>query len=604
MRFVITTALSLSFMIASGRLLADDPATIDQLIDQVVGKDPTAAIKAIDELAKRGAEAKPAVGALIMAVASKDLEVRWHAIRTLGEIGKGAVDAVPSLEKGLTDKEPFIRGYSAYALGRIGKASDAAIQQLAKNAFDKEALVRRASLRAMQQLDPPETLVLEVVERILKEGDLTVIMAAMHSLAEQGKEGVPRIQKALQEFLKRDPATLAPDDGKLPYYASMVLASIGPDAAAAVPELTEIIKRSQMDPDVRLQAILALGEIGEASKPAAGVLVEVLKTDKFEHVRYAAAYTLGILKVNGEVKEVFKTALDGDDEMMRTISAWALARSNPNDKELVNRAVRLIVKGLTSKDVNVQRAAARAAVEFDIPAEIAGPALVEALANEDETVVANAIAALAAMGPKVLDHVDDALADEKLRHYALLLIAKLGPEAASAVPALTAVIEKGADLKKPESVEFLREAQLALGQIGPAAVQAVRALVGSLSLDDEKIQASACYALGKIGPSAARAIPALQKAAKSDLPLVKLAALRAMLEIRPGQRDLMIVALRPLVEALDHENEYVRAEAATAIGQMGSFAKSRAAGPLKKKLKDESPIVREAVAEALKQLDG
>jgi HEAT repeat protein len=608
MRLVITAALSLSFLVTSGRILADDAVSIDKLIDQVSDgvskKKPEDAIKAIDELGKRGAEAKPAVGALIMALGSDDVEVKWHAIRTLGAIGSGALDAVPSLEKGLTDKETFVRAYSAYALGQIGKASEAAIQQLAKNAFDKESLVRRASLRAMQQLDPPETLVIEVVERILKDGDLAVIMAAMHSLAEQGKEGVPRIRKALQEVLKRDPATLADDDSKLPYYASMVLASMGPDAAAAVPELTEIVKRFQKDPDVRMQAILALGQIGEASKPAAPVLLEVLKTGKFEHVRYAAAYALGILKANGEAQEVFKAALDGDDEMLRTISAWALARSNPKDTDLVNRAVRLIVNGLKSKDVNVQRAAARAAVEFDIPPEIAGPALVEALENEDETVVANAIAALAAMGPRVLDHVEDALANEKLRHYALLLIAKLGPEASSAVPALTAVITEGPDPEDPESIEFVREAQLALGQIGPAARQAVRALVGSLSFDDERVQASACYALGKIGPTASRAIPALQKAAKSDRPLVKLAALRALLEIRPGQRDLMIIALPHLVKALDHENEYVRAEAATAIGQMGSFAKSRATAPLKKKLKDESQIVREAVAEALKQLEG
>lgn len=604
MRSVITATLSLSFLIAGGRLAADDTTPISKLIEQVVGSDTNAAIKAIDELGRRSDEAEPAVGALITALKSKDLEVRWHAIRTLGAIGKDAAAAVPSLEQGLTDKEPFVRAYSAYALGRIGEASDAAIQQLAKNAFDSEALVRRASLRAMRQLDPPETLVLQVVERILKEGDINVIMSAMHTLAEEGKDAVPRIRKALQEYLARDPATLEKDAGKLPYFASMVLASIGPDAAAAVPELTEIVKRATKDPDVRLQALLALGEIGEKSKPAIPVILDALKNDKFEHVRYAAAYALGVLKADGEAQQVFRAALEGDDEMMQTISAWALARSNPDDKELVNRAVRLIIEAFKSDDVNVRRAAARAAAEFDIPPEIAGPALVDALKDEDETVVANAISALAAMGPKVLDRIDDALADKKLRHYALLLIAEMGAKASSAVPALAAVVKQGADPDDEEAVEFLREVQLALGQIGPAAAPAVRDLVGSLSIDDVEVKASACYALGKIGPAAVRAVPALQKAAKSDLPLVRLAALRALLEIKPGQRELMIIALPHLVKALDHENEYVRAEAATAIGEMGPFAKSRASGALEMKLKDESKIVREAAAEALKRLDG
>lgn len=604
MRSLITAALSLSFLVAGGQLAADDTLSTDKLIKQVVGSDTNAAIKAIDELGRLGPKAKPAVGALISALNSKDLGVRWHAIRTLGAIGKEAAAAVPSLEKGLTDNEPFVRAYSAYALGQIGTASDEAIKQLAKNAFDTEALVRRASLRAMRQLDPPETLVLQVVERVLKEGNLDVIMAAMQTLAEEGKTAVPRIRKALQQYLARDPATLEEDSGKLPYFASMVLASIGPDAAAAVPELTEIVKWAKKDPDVRMQALLALGQIGEASKPAVPVILEALKNDRFEHVRYAAAYALGILKAGGEAQQVFRKALEGDDEMMRTISAWALARSNPRDKELVNRAVRLIIEAFKSDDVNVRRAAARAAAEFDIPPEIAGPALVEALKDEDETVKANAISALAAMGPKVLDHIDDALANKELRHYALLLIGKMGSEAAAAVPDLTAIVKQGADPEDEEAVEFLRETQLALGQIGPAAVQAVRALVGSLSIDNDGVQASACYALGKIGPSAVPAVPALQKAAKSNRPLVKLAALRALLEIRPGQRNLMNIALPHLVKALDHENEYVRAEAATAIGEMGPFAKSQASAPLKKKLSDESRIVREAAAEALKRLQG
>lgn len=112
------------------------------------------------------------------------------------------------------------------------------------------------------------------------------------------------------------------------------------------------------------------------------------------------------------------------------------------------------------------------------------------------------------------------------------------------------------------------------------------------------------YALGKIGPGASAAVPYLQRAAKSDIPIVQLAALRALLEIQPGRSELMSIALPHLVRALEHENQYVRAEAATAIGEMGPRAKSRAAAALKQKLNDESQMVRDAAAEALKRLDG
>ncbi len=567
---------------------AADPAKVDleKLSKDVTSKDKETSLQAIDELGTLGAAAAPALGSLIRALANEDLEVRWHAARTLGAIGPGAADAVPALTKGLGDEDSSVRAYSAFALGRIGKPAEPAVDLLIKNAFDTQLLVRRASIRALRLIDPPTEKTMPLVLEILEKGDMDVIMPALHTLAEEGKAAVPRLRKALQHE-------------KAQNWACIVLAEIGPDAAEAVPELTELV--GHKDPDVRMQAILALGEIGSASEPAVPSIIKTLKEDEFTNVRDAAAYALGKIKAKGPAEDALREALSSSDELLRTISAWALARTNPDDKELVDRAVRMIVEAFKSKDVAVRRAAARAAVEFDIAPQLIAPALVDALKDKDQTVVANAIDALSAMGPKALKNIDSAIANKELRHYAVRLVARIGPEGEAAVPAL--VKELGKKIENDDDAEFIREAQFALAQIGPNARDAVPALVKSLASDRDDINASAAFALGRIGPEARAAVPALRIAMASDKSIVKLASLRALMQIQPGQRQLAVAAVPLLMKALDAEQELIRVEAATALGEFGQLAKP-AVARLKELEKDESQVVREAAADAVKKIGG
>ena len=73
-------------------------------------------------------------------------------------------------------------------------------------------------------------------------------------LAEKGETAVP----LLCELLKHDAAC---------YWACLVLADIGPNAKDAVPVLQELLKHKH--PEVRIQALVALGKIGPAVKSAA-----------------------------------------------------------------------------------------------------------------------------------------------------------------------------------------------------------------------------------------------------------------------------------------------------------------------------------------------
>jgi HEAT repeat protein len=385
---------------------------------------------------------------------------------------------------------------------------------------------------------------------------------------------------------------------KAQYWACVVLADIGPDAAEAVPEIQAVLQAK--DPDVRLQALVALGEIGAAAKSAVPAIVSLAENDEFVHVRYAAVYALGNIGGDGTATASLHKGMKSDDEFLKTICSWALARTNPTNKELVAEAIGVIVNAFQSEDVHVRQAAARAMVELDVDHAVAAPILVKALQDKDQTVVANAIAALASLGPKALGHVDDALADKDLRHYATRLIARLGREASSAVPALIEALGKQTD--SPSDVEFTREAHFALSAIGPGAKDAIPTLVKALSSSNDEVAASASYALGKIGAEARAAVPALQRAEGSESVIVQAASVFALWQIQPSNPARRIKATSLLLKALDDDRDVVRAGAATMLGELGSVGE-RATEKLKEvREQDTVDFVRQAADEALKKM--
>jgi HEAT repeat protein len=440
-------------------------------------------------------------------------------------------------------------------------------------------------LKALREIDPPQEKSLPVVLKILEEGDPAVVMAAMLTLAEEGETVVPRLCKALE-------------NEQACYWACIVLAEIGPEAKGAVPQLKAVLKHEQ--PETRLQAVAALGEIGPAAKPLTADIVALLENDPFGGVRYAAAFALGKIGTDAGATAALNKAVDKGDAFLKLLSAWALARNNPDDKASVKRAVDLIVQAFKSDDAGLRRAAAKAAVDFDVSLDVVAPMLIDALGDEDQTVVKNAIESLAELGPKALKHIDKLFERDELRFYPIALITRLGPEATDAVPALIEVL--GIQHATDEDAMFLREIQFAVAAIGPGAKGAVRALADNLDSRNHEVVASASYALGKIGPAARAAVPALRRNLRHEKLIVKLATVRALLEILPDQRQVGPSAIPLLAQGLEHENEYVRAECATALGEIGSPAR-KALAALKGLLEDESEIVRKAAAEAIEKIE-
>lgn len=576
-------ALVLLPVLFSASLLCGAEEDLKKLIDGAGSKDRETCLAAIDGLGELGAGAADAVSALVAAMQRPDAEIAWHACRTLGDIGPKASAAVPALTKALQHENAKVRGYAAFALGRIGASAGPSVDKLIETAFDKDPLVRRAAMRAVRAIDPPPEKTLPLVVKLLEEGDPALVVQVLHSLAEQGKDAVPRLRAALKHE-------------RAAYWACLVIADIGPDAAETVPELTDVLRHA--DPDVRLQAALALGAIGHAAQAAAPAMVNVLEKDEFSHVRLAAIYALAEMRAEGDTDDqALERLTKNDDQFLRMLSSWALARLHPDDPAVVKRAVEQLVAGLESDDNGVQSAAGRALVDLKAPPEIAGPALVAALQDDDPAVIGNALDALAALGPKVLDRLIPALQNKELRRFAVGVLQRLGPQAAPAVPALAEI------LASPDAdPELRREVQLALAAIGPEAKATVPSLIESLSSPESDVQASAAYALGKIGPGAAGAAPKLRELFASDDERIQRVATWALIRILPNDAQLIARAVPLLIGGLQNERELVRLEAAVALGDLGAAAKG-AIEPLKKLLTDESPSVRAAAAEAIGKLE-
>jgi len=83
-----------------------------------------------------------------------------------------------------------------------------------------------------------------------------------------------------------------------------------------------------------------------------------------------------------------------------------------------------------------------------------------------------------------------------------------------------------------------QEAARALGQLGPAAAEAVPALITALGDADAKVRHSAVLALGQLGPAAVRAVPALTAALQDPTQSVIEASKIALQQIQSGSSVL------------------------------------------------------------------
>ena len=499
----------------------------------------------------------------------------------LAGIGEGAKEAVAALAKKLTSDNPTVRAYAAHALGEIGPAAQSAAPGLIATFTDADPTVRREVRDAVRKLKLPRETALPLFVKMLNSATPAEAAAAVQTLAEAGEAAVPGLIAALDD----------PDAG---YWACLALSEIGPQAAAAVPKLGQLLGHA--DAEVRMEALVALAAIGSASKSLAPQISNVLNNDTEESVRYAAAYALGMVGDKETALPALVKAMGSDDEFLRVAGAWAYVRLVDTKTPDLDKAIKIVVAGIASRDHRVRDLSTRAFADSDLPEDLLGPAFRQVLEGiEDPSKLMEIVDSLASLGPKVVPGCIKSLEEKrKLRYYAIQVLIQIGPDAAAAVPALTMT------LADPDAA-LRREALFALGAIGPAAAKSTSSIVEKLTDPEQEVRHASCYALGKIGPDAAAALPKLRTAMDSDDEFLRLAAVWASLKIAPRDEAMKKKAVPFLAQGLTDIREHVRVECAYTLGELGAVAKS-AIPALKAALADESAAVRTAAAKSLEIL--
>ena len=568
-------------------------------------------VDTIDAIANLGQNAHPAIDDLVKATADTEPRVRWRAARGLGMIGEHSLRVLPDLVNLLADPDPVVATQAAAAITLVRKddgraaaavpADDvakyaAATDALSKAALHPDARVRRASLRALRVLSPNPQALARLVSRQLADADPSVVMPAIHTLADMDGTAVPFLLESLK-------------DPKARYWATVALTEIGAEAAPATPLLIEEVQTGETEE--KLQAILALAAIGSEADAAAPELVKALESND-NSLRFAAAFALGKLRAVS-ADEPLKAAAAGDDAFLASIASWARAQIHADDAALRTEAVARLREGLKSEAPSVRAASTSAisdlAEKLDSTAQQAlAPDFVSLLTDPDPEVGTAAGAALIRLGVAAVDCLRARLADQAVRLNVIEILSAMGPAAAPATEDLVKMMDD-------TDPQCRGDAAMAIAAIGPAAAVAVPKLQtlltpAALAADTAPdvaapgVQYAAAFALGKLGTAASPALGRLRELAAAKDPLLATVATWASLKIAPQDASLFESAVPLLRQALRGDVELARMEAAIALGDIGSPASG--AIPILELVAEDDPSrsVRDAAAEALVKIRG
>lgn len=269
-------------------------------------------------------------------------------------------------------------------------------------------------------------------------------------------------------------------------------------AQRAVPKLLHAL--SKRDARTRRCAAEVLRDFGSKASDATPELLELL-TDRSEGVRVEAAHALATVGGRAAVPRLTR-ALGDKSPSVRAAAANALATLGPEAASACGE----LHQRLKDKHSDVRVACAKAVWMIQRDAGAAVPVLVAAL-------------------------------QEPVSWEAALVLARIGPSASNAVPAL---IERLKREKVPRPLRETCVAALALGQIGAASVPALIPILGH---SDPRVRTSAALALGYVGAPAAPATLQLVKLLNDPDGDVRRAATLSLGTIDPSRRELVSALL-------------------------------------------------------------
>ena len=272
-----------------------DGKATEVLLAALKDDDPAVSRAAVQALGALGDGASGAVPALIAAVKSGDTGLQTEAELALGRIGADPEETVPTLVDALQNSdEPAVRYHAARALGLLGEQARAATPELRGAMNEGDAGLRYQAALALWSIDPAAAIdssdldeskeqTEKEVEQLLAafKGEDPSAGATLASIGPAAISAVPEIVAAL--------TTAAPEQRD---DLASLLSSISSDGLAEVPILIEVLQSRSGEPAARARAAERLGNISAEAKKAVPALTGGLKNEDLS-VRFALAGALG-----------------------------------------------------------------------------------------------------------------------------------------------------------------------------------------------------------------------------------------------------------------------------------------------------------------------
>jgi len=432
-----------------------------------------------------GAEAEPAVSALIQALSDEDEWVAKAAVEALGKLGGVAAAAEPYLLSLSQGNDEELRQAAAAALSAIqaggapGGSQEVAIALPAASAAAPAVRAAESGLADAVAIEAPEG---DLGREAGESSPVAIAAAPAPSARPAVRAAEPEVPGPVAVQ-----STEAAETGGQPVeyvWAEPGLAGgqaqqprLGGSAAVGQAEVADVVEPAEAG---------SRGPAGVATAgprptdPGTAAAVASILDGLRRGVRPAARQAEGALAQLGEPAIGPLCAALGDgNATVRSAAAGALAKIGAP-------AAPAVMDALTgSPDPQVRCGAAAVLGELDAPEAARVEALVRAMGD----------------------------GEQRVRFAALQALEGMGAAAAPAVPALSAALTG-----RSEAPPIRRKAAQVLASIGPGAAGAVPALMQALRDDDLWVRRFAASALGSIGPAARLAIPRLRDLAESGDP--------------------------------------------------------------------------------------
>ena len=495
---VAEAALEAVRAIDSGAMPQLAKATIPGLLE-VIGKGRTGSPEnALALLRQLGPHAKPALPKLKELLTSMPVRSLRDCtpVFLVGE-EEGAALLADFLLDAKTSSEIRVAMLDGYRWERTSFPST--VRMLRGLLADKSPAVRAAAIQVLESVRAKE--IIPKLAALLDDQEVVAIPSDLigadrfhvaRALANQGKDAVPLLQKALNH--------------KVPlarFQAARALAGIGKDARDAGPALEKALDDSL--PVIQLEAARALLRSGKESPKALKKLKDFLQGEA--PLRRAALEALAEMGKPGLAlfPTVKKLVLESGDPSVQRAGFRAIRGMQADPKEIVEIWAALLPK----QPAFLHFPPTDEIRTYGKEAQPALPALLEYLNDRDVNTRRRTVEALTAMGPaaeKAIPALIKALdGDSFVAHGAMEALGAMGSRAKPAVAPLVRNFEK----TKPDDREasyHQTKILTALEQIGPGAVEAVPRLLEWLPAHERAIRV-----LGKIGPGAKAAVPVLEK---------------------------------------------------------------------------------------------